>query len=407
MALYSYQAFTKDGKRVSGNIDAATTQAAKDAIVKMGLLPIKIDAATSGPQQTESSWLKSIFSRRVSIKDKIFFTKQLAILLKSGIPLMQALELMVEQTEGQLKNIVIYLKDNIKEGKSLADGLSKYPKVFDNIYIQLVKAGEASGRLEIILERLTVYLERRQAITKKIRGALQYPLIQLGIVILVVVVLLTAVVPQISEVFASKGAALPLPTRILMAMSGFLINHYIILLIMIISMVSGFLYWKSTDSGKRTIDRIKLKIPGVKYFVKMGAVVQFSRTLGMLIEGGVNLAEALNIVTKIVDNKVLVDALNEAKENIIKQGKISQYLKQTNIFPPVAIYLINTGEQSGHLDTMLITVAEYYEAELSELADSLAGYINPVMLLVMGGVVGFLVMAIALPLQQLTSVVSK
>ena len=407
MALYSYQAFTKDGKRVSGNIDAATTQAAKDAIVKMGLLPIKIDAATSGPQQTESSWLKSIFSRRVSIKDKIFFTKQLAILLKSGIPLMQALELMVEQTEGQLKNIVIYLKDNIKEGKSLADGLSKYPKVFDNIYIQLVKAGEASGRLEIILERLTVYLERRQAITKKIRGALQYPLIQLGIVILVVVVLLTAVVPQISEVFASKGAALPLPTRILMAMSGFLINHYIILLIMIISMVSGFLYWKSTDSGKRTIDRIKLKIPGVKYFVKMGAVVQFSRTLGMLIEGGVNLAEALNIVTKIVDNKVLVDALNEAKENIIKQGKISQYLKQTNIFPPVAIYLINTGEQSGHLDTMLITVAEYYEAELSELADSLAGYINPVMLLVMGGVVGFIVMAIALPLQQLTSVVSK
>jgi type II secretory pathway component PulF len=223
----------------------------------------------------------------------------------------------------------------------------------------------------------------------------------------VVIVLLTGVVPQISEVFSSKGAALPLPTKILLAMSGFLTGHYIILLGIIVSITSAFLYWKSTDSGKRTLDKIKLKIPVLKYFVKMSAVVQFSRTLGMLIEGGVNLAEALNIVTKIVDNKILVDALNEAKENIIKQGKISQYLKQTNIFPPVAIYLINTGEQSGHLDTMLITVAEYYEAELSELADSLAGYINPIMLLVMAGVVGFIVMAIALPLQQLTTVVSQ
>ncbi len=406
MALYSYQAFTKDGKRVSGTIDAATNQAAKEAIVKMGLLPIKIDAAVSDSAAT-TSWFKNIFARRVSIKDKIFFTKQLAVLLKSGIPLLQALELMVEQTEGQLKNIVIFLKDNIKEGKSLADGLSKYPKVFDNIYIQLVKAGEASGKLEVILERLTIYLERRQAISKKVSSALRYPLIQLVVVVIVVIVLLTGVVPQISEVFSSKGAALPLPTKILLAMSGFLTGHYIILLGIIVSITSAFLYWKSTDSGKRTLDKIKLKIPVLKYFVKMSAVVQFSRTLGMLIEGGVNLAEALNIVTKIVDNKILVDALNEAKENIIKQGKISQYLKQTNIFPPVAIYLINTGEQSGHLDTMLITVAEYYEAELSELADSLAGYINPIMLLIMAGVVGFIVMAIALPLQQLTTVVSQ
>ncbi|MCL4361681.1 type II secretion system F family protein [Candidatus Dependentiae bacterium] len=406
MALYSYQAYNKEGKKVTGTLDAGSLPSAREMLAKMSMYPIKIELVTE-QGTVKKSWWATLFSRRVSIKDKIFFTKQLSVLLKAGVPLLQALDLLVDQNEGRLKSITIDLKDTIKEGKSLADGLAKYPKVFDNIYIQLVRAGEASGKLETILDRLVIFLQTRDELRKKVRGALSYPLIQLIIVALVVIVLLTFVVPQITEIFESQATRLPLTTTILITMSDFLINHYLILIMILVAIVSLYLYWSSTQVGRRTIDKIKLKIPLVKYFVKMSTIVQFSRTLGMLLESGVNLSEALNIVTKVVDNKILVDVLNEAKENIIKQGKISQYLKQTGLFPPLAIYLINTGEQSGHLDTMLLTVAEIYEKELSELSDSLSSKIGPIMLVVMAFVVGFVIFAIATPLMQLTQVVAK
>lgn len=398
MALYSYQALSKDGKKINGSLDAASLQAARAQLIKMGLYPVRIGATTAAT--TGWSW-RSLLVRRVSVRDKIFFTKQLSLLLKSGVPLVQALDLLVDQTEGSLRTIVISLRDNIKEGKSLADSLEAYPQAFDSTYIQLVRAGEASGRLETILNRLTTYLERRQDITRRVRGALSYPLFQLGFILLIVIGLLTFVVPQIAETFSSEGAALPLPTRILMALSDAIRSYYLVIIGALISIYLLFRWWRSTSFGRQTLDALKLKIPVVRYFTRMGAVVQFCRTLGMLIEGGVNLAEALSIVSKIVDNKVLANTLNEARENIIKQGRIAEYLKKTNLFPPVAIYLISTGEQSGQLDTMLLTVAEYYERELSDFSDSLSSKLGPLMTVVMALIVGFIVISIVLPLTKI------
>ncbi len=395
MALYSYQALSRDGKKVTGQVDAASAQSARELVVLKGLYPIKI--ATS----TGTGWsFSNLFSRSLDIKEKIFFTKQLALLLKSGIPLLQALELLVDQSEGYLRTIVISLKDDIKEGKSLAEALEKFPKVFDSTYVQLVKAGEASGRLDVILNRLTTFLERRQEISRRVRKALSTPLFQLALIGLIVAGLLTFVVPKIAESFSGEGQQLPLPTRILLAMSNALRSYYLIIIALVVLIYFIFRWWKNTETGARSLDALKLRIPLVRYFAKMGAVVQFSRTLGMLIEGGVNLAEALSIVSKIVDNKILANTLNEARENIIKQGRIAEYLKKTNLFPPVAIYLISTGEQSGQLDTMLLTVAENYEAELSELSDSLSNKVGPIMTLVMAVIVGFIVLSIVLPLIQ-------
>ena len=399
MALYSYQAFSKTGKKLSGTVDASSLQGAREQLAKMGVFPTKIAPVTAEAARTSFSW-KNLLTRGVSTKDKIFFTKQLSMLLKSGVPLLDALELLVEQSDGRLKNIVISLKDGIKEGKSLADGLSKYPKVFENIYIQLVRAGEASGKLEVILDRLTAYLERQQALRKKIKRVLTYPLIQLLIVGIVVVGLLTFVVPQIAQAYASQNAQLPLPTRIIIAISNFMRGYYIFIVIALIILYILYRVWKATPQGARMLDVVKLHVPIIKYFARMNAVVQFSRTLGMLIESGVNLAEALSIVVKIVDNRVLVDALNEARENIIRQGRVAEYLKQTGIFPPVAIYLINTGEQSGHLDTMLLAVAEIYETELNELADSMASKLEPALLVFMALIVGFIVLSIMAPLMS-------
>lgn len=405
MALYAYQAFSKDGKKTQGNIDAASLPLAREKILALGLFPTKIDLVTE--EVSGKSWWKKLFERRVSFKEKIFFTKQLAVLLKSGVPLVQALELLIEQSEGQLRSVVITLKDGVKEGQSLADGLAHYPKIFDNTYIQLVRAGEATGRLEVILDRLTSYLERTESLKKKVSKALRGPLIQLGMIGLIVIFMLYFVVPNIAGVFEGQGEALPLPTRMLMALSDMLLNHYLGLIIAVVVGYILFRTWKATPAGKRVIDGLKLKIPIVRYFAKMGAVVQFCRTLGMLVEGGVNLAEALTIVVNIVDNSVLVEKLNEARENIIKQGKVAYYLKQTGFFPPLALYLINTGEQSGQLDIMLITVAENYEVEMSEFADTLADQIDPVMKIVMAMIVGFIVLSIVMPMMSMMDVLGK
>ena len=401
MALYRYKAFSKEGKKLSGFIDAPSVAHVKQQLSVQGMYPVSIAPAA---QEARQAWWKHLVVRGVTSKEKILFTKQLAVLLKSGVPLLQSFELLIDQFEAAMRGILVAVKDDIKEGMALADALKKYPKTFENIYVQLVRAGEATGRLEVILERLVDYLERRQAIQKRISAALSYPIMQLVVALVVVTVLLVYVVPTMKENFASQKKALPAPTEFLISLSNFLVNHYIIITGLLVAIVVGFRYWKTTPSGARRIDEIKLKLPLIKFFARTSAVVQFSQTLGMLTESGVNLSDSLNIVCNIIDNRILTDALNEARDKIIKQGKIAQYLKQTHIFPPIAIYLIGTGEETGKLDVMLLTVAKNYEEELGELADSLAAKIGQILLVMMAVVVGFIVLSMALPMVQMADI---
>lgn len=403
MALYVYQAFSRDGKKVKGQIDAPSPGGARELLQRKGLLPISIVPAAEAVKK--ESFFQRMFSGSVSLKEKILFTKQLSVLLKSGIPLLASIELLQDQFEGKLQRVLVTLKDGLKEGQSLADGMQQYPYVFENIYVQLVRAGEASGRLEVILERLTQFLERRDEIRRKISSAVRNPIIQLVMIAVVVVGLMISVVPKLAGTFASQGAALPMATQILMAMSDFLVYHYILLIAL--SLIFGLLfsYWSSTSSGALLIDKIKLRLPIVNLFTRIGAIVQFCKTLGMLLEGGVNLSQALDIVCNIVDNRVLKKALEEAREKIVKEGKIAEYLKQTGIFPPMATYLIRTGEESGSLDVMLLNVGQTYEEELSELADTLTTLLNPIITVLMAVVVGFIVIAIASPIMKMGSLV--
>lgn len=390
-----YQAFSKDGKRVSGTVDAASLKQVHEHLSVKNLFPIKITVVS---EIATGFSLKQFFERKISLKEKLFFTKQLQVLLKSGVPLPDALELLVQQSDGQLKSIIVSLRDGIKEGKSLAQGLALYPKTFETIYVQLVRAGEASGQLDLVLMRLTNYFERRDELRSKIKSAMTYPIIQLVIITAVTAVLLGFVVPNMKDLFDAMGEDLPLATKIILMFSDFLTNYYLYLIIGLISTYMIYRFWKATPSGARTIDAIKLKIPIVGYFARMGAIAQFCSTLGMLLEGGVSLPESLDIVCKIVDNKILISALQEAREKIIKQGQIAQYLKQTGIFPPTAIYLINTGEQSGQLPQMLHQVADTYEKDLLEYSDSLTAKLNPIMLVVVAVIVGFIMLAIMGPI---------
>lgn len=339
-----------------------------------------------------------MFQSKVSLKDKLIFTKQLAVLLRSSVPLLQALDLLDDQFEGQLQNILVSVKDGIKEGGSLAEGLKRYPDVFENTYVQLVKAGEASGKLESILDRLVDYLEAQETMRNKITSAIRGPLIQLGLILTIAFGLMIFVVPKMTQTMTTQGKELPLVTELVMGFSYFVLNYYLLLALMIFGTVTGFLYWKATPEGAYTLDTIKLKLPVIQFFARIGAVVQFCSTLGMLLEAGVRLSEALTIVCDIVDNRVLKNALEQAKENIIKQGKIAQYLKKTQVFPTIAIYLIETGEESGNLDSMLLEVSKNYEKDLSEKADGLSALLQPAMLLIMALVVGTIVIAVALPM---------
>lgn len=290
MALYTYQAFAKDGKKISGTLDASSAQAVKEQLIKRGAYPISITRATEYRQ----SWWRKItdfFAPAISLQDKILFTKQLTVLLRSGVPLLQALELLIDQFKGRMRSMLITIKDGVKEGQSLAENLARYPKVFDTIYVQLVRAGEASGNLEKVLDRLVEYMEQREELIKKVKGAIRTPLIQLGAVVLVVIGLLTFVIPQLAEMVESMGGKLPASTAFLMGLSEFVISYYLVIIGVLIILTAAFMYWRSTPRGVRMLDRIKLKLPIVGYFSRMGAIVQFCRTLGMLLAGGVNLSQ--------------------------------------------------------------------------------------------------------------------
>jgi type II secretory pathway component PulF len=397
MALYYYQAFSKDGKKITGYIDAGSEVSVKEQLQRKGIFPTQIERSLGGKKK---SWYARFFEKGVSVKEVILFTKQLAVLLKSGVPLLQAFELLSEQFSGRLQTVIVAIKDDLKEGRALADALSDYPKIFSNIYVQLVRAGEASGKLEMILERLDGFLERREQIRKQVKSAMMMPIIQMVVAVVVVGVMMIFVVPQMAQNFATQNKELPLPTRIIINISEILQSYWIVLVLLGVLLIIGYTYWAATKDGRRLIDKVKLKMPLIKYFTKTNAVVQFSSTLGMLIESGVNLAESLDIVVSIINNSVLADALDDARDNIIKQGKIAQYLKQTDIFPPIAIYLIKTGEESGNLDAMLLTVARNYEEDLAELTDSMTATLGPILLVVMALVVGFIVIAIAVPMMD-------
>ncbi len=401
MALYVYKALTRTGKQVSGQLDAPSPVAVRVELASKNMYPISIELYKDA--STFKRFFGNLFQAKVAFKDLIFFTKQLGVMLRSGVPLLQALELLSDQFTGKLHSILVAVKDGIKEGSSLADGLENYPETFSVIYIQLVRAGEASGRLEQILDRLIDYLERQEALRKKVSGAMFQPLLQLAFIFVIVIGLMVTIVPELVKVLGKMAGGLPLSTKIIMMMSDYLINHYVFLGQALVVVVLLFSYWASTKNGKYSLDYLKLHIPLIGYFSQISAVVQFCSTLGMLLENGVSLAPALDIVCNIIENKILLQSLETAKEKIIKQGKISSFLQETKIFPPLAIYLINTGEQNGKLDQMLLLVAKNYDDDLSQLTDRLTSSLGPIMTILTVSLVGLIMMAIMGPMLNMYS----
>lgn len=403
MAAYEYSALDVRGRATKGLIEGDTPRHARQLLRERGLMPLDVT------EVAEQRLAKASMFRRggsLSSTELSLFTRQLATLVRSGLPLDEALTAVSEQSESRrVKRIALGVRAGVIEGNSLADSLEQFPNAFPTLFRATVEAGEQSGKLDYILERLAEYVERRQMMQQKVMLAAVYPAILTLVAVAVVVLLLTYVVPQVVEVFASIDAELPRLTTGLIALSDFLRDYGIYLLALLGIAAVVFERLMRKDGFKRRVHRLLLRLPLVGRLARGANTGRFTRTLGILFGSGVPILEALRIGTQVVTNLPMRDAIEAAAARVREGAALSRSLSASKLFPPITVHLIASGESSGRLDEMLDRAAENQEREVETLVAAMMGVFEPVLILVMGGVVLLIVLAILLPIFNLNQLV--
>jgi type IV pilus assembly protein PilC len=329
----------------------------------------------------------------------VIFTRQFATMINSGLPLVQSLTILAEQTENKnFAKITTQVLNDIQAGQTLADAMKKHPKVFTELYTNMVAAGEAGGILDVILLRLATFLEKNDALIRKIKGAMTYPAVMLFVVIMATTILLWKVVPVFAGIFSEAGLDLPAPTRVVLAISEFLQNYIFFLVLGVVAFVFLLRRYYKTDSGQLVIDRMLLRMPVLGVMLRKSAVSRFTRTLGTLISSGVSILEGLTITARTSGNRVIHDAVMQSRASIAGGATISEPLKASGVFPPMVVQMINVGEQTGGLDDMLSKIADFYDDEVDAAVTALTSVLEPIMIVVMGVVIGGMVIAMYLPM---------
>lgn len=408
MPIYEYNALNINGKTVTDIIDADSITTARQKLRAINIFPVSIKEVydTTSVKEIHLSFLTKYFKPKVRTSELSIMTRQLATLLGAGFPLVSALYTLVPQTRSQVfKRILSQIKDSIEEGSSFAAALSQYQEVFSDIYINMVRSGESSGTLELVLERLADISERQQALSNRIRSALAYPVLMFFIGIIVLFVLLTYIVPSITSIFMDMGQQLPAPTRFLIAASKILKSGWWLIALFVIMIFVVLKRIKKTEKGKFWYDKFVLNLPGIGTLIKKISVARFARTLGTLLENGVPLLSALEIVKNIVGNKLIADSINYAADEVEKGNGLGKSLNAATIFPHISIQMIQVGEQSGQLETMLNKVADIYENEVQNTIVGLTALLEPLIILFMGVLVGFIVLSICLPIFEMNQLV--
>jgi general secretion pathway protein F len=404
MPAYTYRASTMEGKIIEGTIEAADGGAVSVKLQDMGLLPIRVGVASRKAglnREIEWPWTR----RRVSRKHLLVFTHELHTLVKSGFPLDRSLAVLAQLAESKaLSEIVQDVLNEIKGGKSLSEGMGKYPEVFPKVYVNMVRAGEVGGVLEEILGRLVLFLETSENLRSYMVGALIYPVL-LGVVGLVSVTILTLfVVPRFAGIFTDMGLPLPLPMAILKGLSDFLIHYWWLLIAVVATLTIYLRRYRSTVEGRVRWDRWLLKLPLLGTVLQKVEVARFSRTLGTLLHSGVPLLQAMTIVREIIANQGIATMIEPIRNGIKKGEGISHPMKQSGVFPPLAMHLVEVGEESGKLDSMLIQVAEVYDTEVRNAVKNLIAFFEPALILLMGIIIGTIVVSMLLAIFSVNDV---
>jgi type IV pilus assembly protein PilC len=396
MAVFNYSARATSGELQSGEIDLPSKEDVVGYLRKQKLIPVAVKAK---PKDINIS-----FGSGVKTRDIVIFTRQFATMINSGLPLVQSLTILAEQTENKRFKVVIgEVLYDIESGQTLADSLRKHPKVFTDLYTNMVAAGEAGGILDTILNRLASFLEKNDALIRKIKGAMTYPAVMLFVVIGATTILLWKVVPVFAEIFTSAGMDLPGPTMAVLAVSSFLQNYIFFLMIGTVAGAFAIRRYYATQQGQLVIDWLLLRLPVLGDLLRKSAVSRFTRTLGTLISSGVSILEGLQITARTSGNRVIHDAVMESRASIAQGATISEPLKAAGVFPPMVVQMINVGEQTGGLDEMLSKIADFYDDEVDAAVTALTSVLEPIMIVVMGVVIGGMVVAMYMPMFDMIS----
>ncbi|HOV60594.1 MAG TPA: type II secretion system F family protein [Candidatus Hydrogenedentes bacterium] len=406
MPTFTYTARTKTGAIRRGSVTADNRDAAVAQLTRMGLEPEKIVEARSVGTRAQQARL----NRRVRGQDLLVFTRQLSTIVSAGLPLMQGLDILAEQTEDpRFAKIIAAIGQNVESGETFSDALRNFNRAFPDIYISMVRAGEASGDLDGVLLQLADYLEASEELKRRIRSAMTYPVVAFSMIILIAAGLIIFVVPQFAEIFNSFGKALPAPTQMLINASNAMrtLTFWGIALGVIIGTVAFLRVYGATAAGKYTLDSLKLRLPIFGPLMRKVAISRFARTLSTLTRSGVSILQALEIVERTAGNEVYAKAIRQASEAVRNGETLAEPLAKAQVFPAMVTRMIGVGEKTGALEGMLAKISDFYDSEVKATVDALTSLIEPMLIGIMGIVVGGIVMGLFMPIFQLSSIVGN
>ena len=387
---------TVNGERIADSADAAVAALRREQVLVTRIAPTR-DKAAPGAK-------KGKLGKKVNSKNIAVFVRQFSVMIDAGLPLVQCLEILGNQEEDKnFAETILATRSDVESGASLADAMKKHPKVFDPLFTNMIAAGEAGGILDTILKRLATYIEKAVKLKSQVKSAMIYPIAVIVIAVLVVGVILWKVIPTFASLFAGLGATLPLPTRIVIALSNFLVNFMPFIIVAIAAISYAFRSYYATTAGKYQIDGITLKLPVLGLLMRKIAVARFCRTLATLLSSGVPILDGLDITARTSGNSVVEEAILVTRKSIERGETISAPLKETGVFPPMVTQMIAVGETTGALDTMLSKIADFYEEEVDTAVAGLLTLLEPIMIAFLGGVVGGIVIAMYLPIFDLIS----
>lgn len=403
MPIFAYRGRSQAGLVVAGKMEAKTTEAVVATLRQQRIFPTSVK-----PQPQSIELNIPGFSRKVKEKELTVFTRQLATMMDAGLALVQCLDTLASQQENkQFKKTLTEVREDVEGGSTFAAALKRHPTVFNSLYANMVEAGEAGGLLDTILNRLAVYIEKAMTLRRKVKGALIYPSTIVTVAIGVVIFLLIFVIPTFVKLFEGAKVELPLPTRIVMELSRLVQTYILAVLGFLVAGIVGLRFIYRTETGRRTVDRLFLRIPVFGPLFRKVAVAKFTRTLGTLIASGVPILDGLDITAKTAGNKVVEEAIMKTRVSITEGKTIADPLKTSGVFPPMVVQMISVGEQAGALDSMLEKIADFYDAEVDQAVANLTALIEPMLMVFLGVVVGGMIVAMYLPIFKLVTVIGK
>ena len=401
MAKFMWEGKTRVGGTMTGEIEAPNEAFVIAQLRRQQIVPVKVKTKPRDLRIT-LPWQRG----KVSKKELAVFTRQFATMIDAGLPLVQCLDILGMQQENDgFKKVILRVKEDVESGSTFADALGKHPRVFDDLFVNLVSAGEVGGILDTILARLAAYIEKAMKLGKQIKSAMVYPSTILAVAVIVTVVLLLYVIPIFGNMFADFGQALPVPTQIVLALSGYTRKYFLVFILFIVLVVFAIRGYHRQETGRRNIDRLLLRLPILGDLIRKIAVARFARTLATMVASGVPILEGMDIVAKSAGNKIIEEAVMKARTSISEGKTISEPLAESKVFPIMVTQMISVGEATGALDAMLTKVADFYDDEVDAAVGALTSLLEPMLMIFLGVVIGGLVIAMYLPIFKLAGVV--